>query len=153
MDDERLARRVADLLGDRTIATAESCTAGRVASVLACVENAVDMLAGGIVAYQEEIKRSRLGVTAPSVLSAAAAEEMARGARDLFDADVTVSTTGVAGDEPQEGVPPGTVYMAVSVGDRVESATHRFEGPPEAVCDQARRAALELVIAALSSAD
>ena len=63
MQHEDVARQVVSLLGDRTIATAESCTAGRVAEVLACVEKASEFLRGGLVAYQEAIKRELLGVT------------------------------------------------------------------------------------------
>ena len=55
MQDEDLANRVAELLSGRAIATAESCTAGRVAEVLACVEQASDFLRGGVVAYQEAV--------------------------------------------------------------------------------------------------
>ena len=146
--EEELARRVAELLDGRTIATAESCTAGRLAEVLACVEKAADFLRGGLVAYQDEIKRRLLGVTADSVLSIDAAKEMAVGALGLFGADVAVSTTGVAGDKSEDGTPPGTVYIATAVGDRVSATEHRFTGTPEEVCDQARhRALLELMSA------
>ena len=116
--------------------------------VLACVEKAADFLRGGLVAYQDEIKRQLLGVTADSVLTIDAAKEMAVGALGLFDADVAVSTTGVAGDKSEDGTPPGTVYIATAVGDRVSATEHRFTGTPEEVCDQARhRALLELIAA------
>ena len=140
MQDEDLARRVAQLLDGRTIATAESCTAGRVAEVLACVEKAADFLRGGLVAYQDPIKRDVLGVTADSVLSRDAATQMATGAARLFGADVAVSTTGVAGDQSEEGTPPGTVYIATAVGDRVAATEYRFDGAPEQGCDQATAA-------------
>ena len=142
MEDEQLACRVVVLLGDRTIATAESCTAGRVAEVLACVEGAVDFLRGGLVAYQDGVKHDLLGVVAESVLSGEAAAQMAAGAARLFDADVTVSTTGVAGDESTEGTPPGTVYIGTSLAGRVATTVNRFEGTPQEICDQARRQAL-----------
>jgi nicotinamide-nucleotide amidase len=151
VEDEVLARRVAELLDGRTIATAESCTAGRVAEVLACVEQAADFFRGGLVAYQDEVKRGLLGVTAPSVLSAEAAMQMAGGVARLLNADVTVSTTGVAGDETEEGTPPGTVYIATSVDGRVASSVHRFEGSPEEVCEQARRRALLDLIDAMTN--
>jgi nicotinamide-nucleotide amidase len=121
MRDDDLADRVATLLEGRTIATAESCTAGRVAEVLATVDKASEFLRGGVVAYQESVKRRLLGVTAASVLTEAAAEEMAAGVAELLDADVTVSTTGVAGDDELDGSPPGTVYIATSVDGRVSS--------------------------------
>jgi nicotinamide-nucleotide amidase len=130
------------MLEGRTIATAESCTAGRIAEVLACVENAADFLRGGLVAYQDAIKRDLLGVTADSVLSLDSATQMAVGAARLFGADVTVATTGVAGDETEEGTPPGTVYIARAVGGRVVATEYRFDGTPVEVCEQARRQAL-----------
>ena len=67
---------------------------------------------------------------------------MAVGAAALFGADVTVSTTGVAGDTDEDGSPPGTVYIATSVDGVVVSRVHRFTGSAEEVCDQARRQAL-----------
>jgi nicotinamide-nucleotide amidase len=140
--DEDVARRVVAKLHTRTIATAESCTAGRVAEVLACVEKASEFLRGGLIAYQEPMKRELLGVTARSVLSTEAAEQMAAGAAALFGADVAVSTTGVAGDADEDGSPPGTVYIATSVDGAVSSRVHRFSGSPEEICDQARRQAL-----------
>jgi PncC family amidohydrolase len=147
--DDDLARRVAKLLDGRTIATAESCTAGRVAEVLASVEQATDFLRGGIVAYQEWVKRDLLGVTARSVLTQQAAAEMAIGAARLLRADVAVSTTGVAGGDAQEGTPPGTVYIATSVNQKVTTKAHRFTGSPEQVCAKARRQALVDLIEAM----
>lgn len=152
MKDEDLARRVAELLDGRTIATAESCTAGRVAQVLASVEKATEFVRGGLVAYQEWVKRDLLGVKAQSVLTEQAAAEMAVGAARLLHADVTVATTGVAGGDAQEGTPPGTVYIATSVNQRVTTAEHRFTGSPEQVCDRARHQALIDLIAALEPA-
>lgn len=152
MVDEDLARDVAELLAGRSIATAESCTAGRVAEVLACVEKAVDFLRGGLVAYQDGVKRSMLGVRAESVLSLQCAREMASGAARLFAADVAVSTTGLAGDEAKEGTPPRTVYIGTAVGERVNATEYRFSGSPEDVCDQARHRALLDIAAALREA-
>jgi nicotinamide-nucleotide amidase len=142
MEDEDLATRVAELLNGRAIATAESCTAGRVAEVLACVDNASDFLRGGVVAYQEAVKRDLLHVTADSVLTSQAAEEMAHGVSRLLDAQVAVSTTGVAGDHEEDGTPPGTVYIGTAVDDTVTSRVHHFDGSPQEICDQARRQAL-----------
>jgi nicotinamide-nucleotide amidase len=150
VQDEDVARRVAELLDGRSIATAESCTAGRIAEVLACIEEATDWLRGGVVAYQDEVKRALLGVIAESVLSEQAAVEMADGARTLFGADVTVATTGVAGDDEVEGTQPGSVYIATSVEGRSDVTVHRFDGSPEEVCDQARRRALLDLVAALT---
>jgi PncC family amidohydrolase len=140
--DVELARRVVDELAGRPICVAESCTAGRVATTLACVEDVQDVLRGGLVAYQVPVKRALLGVTAVSVLTTAAAEQMAAGACRLFDAPVGIATTGLAGGDPTDGVEPGTVFVATVIDGDARSRRHRFEGGPQAVCDQAARQAL-----------
>ena len=136
------ANALAGRLGAWTVATAESCTAGRIAASLACVDHAVDFLRGGVVAYQESEKRSLLGVTADKVVSEAAAAEMALGVARLMGADVAVATTGVAGAEPEDGVPGGTVFIATIVGGEAGVVEHHFEGVPEQVCEQASVQAL-----------
>ena len=151
MTDEELAEQVASLLADRTVATAESCTAGRVAESLACVESAADFLRGGLVAYQEHVKRSLLDVAAASVLSEQAASEMATGVRRLLESDVSVATTGLAGGDDIDGVSAGTVFIATCVDGRTRAATHHFDGTPEEVCDRARSQALIDLVAALSA--
>lgn len=124
---DRLADHVAQLLGTRTIGTAESCTGGQVVTVLAGVPSASDVVRGGLVAYQDRVKRDLLNVAAPSVLSEQAAVEMARGVATLLGADVTVATTGVAGEEPVDGVEPGTVFVATAVGDALRVNTYRWD--------------------------
>ena len=145
MDAGRLAGQISELLGDRTVACAESCTAGRVSAVFAGVEGAADWFRGALVAYQVPVKRALLGVEAESVLCEQAAAEMAIGVAELLDASVAVATTGVAGDEPEDGVEPGTVFFATYVDGRVQVATHRFDGSPESVCDAARNCALGML--------
>jgi nicotinamide-nucleotide amidase len=124
------------------VATAESCTAGRIAAALACVDHAVDFFRGGVVAYQEHEKRELLGVTADRVVSPPAAAQMAAGVARLMRADVAVATTGVAGAEPEDGVPGGTVFIATVVGGECEVVEHHFDGRPEQVCDHATVQAL-----------
>jgi len=142
LDDETLAEEIATLLDGRTVATAESVTAGRVAERLACAEGAVEFLRGGLVAYQEDTKRAMLEVRAPAVVSARAAAEMADGAVKLFGVDVAVSTTGLAGSAPQDGVPGGTVFVGTSVNGEVKVWEHHFDARPLETCDRAGRAAL-----------
>ncbi len=97
------------------MACAESCTAGRLAEIFASVEGAAHWFRGGVVVYQVAIRRLLLGVESPSVLCERANTEMAVGVARLLDADVTIATTGVAGDEPEDGVEPGTVFIATYV--------------------------------------
>ncbi|MFE5670646.1 CinA family protein [Agromyces sp. NPDC056523] len=133
------------------VAAAESLTSGAIASAIGRGEEASEWFAGGVVAYAESVKRDVLGVTATSVLTAQCARELATGVANLLDAEVAVAVTGVGGPEPEEGLPPGTVYAAVCVGDEVTEATWRFEGDPSAVVDRTVLAALGLVHRALAT--
>ena len=149
VNGEEVARAVVEAMDGRWLATAESCTAGRVASALASVEGAKDFLRGGLVAYGEEVKRELLGVTAASVYSTRAATEMAEGACRLLGADAAVATTGVVGGDPVDGVPAGTVFIATCIDGATRSIAHHFSGTPEAVCDAAARQALHDLLTAV----
>ena len=116
---------VNDLLAEhgRTVAFAESCTGGAVAARVASVPGASRVLRGGVVAYDNAVKVSALGVR-PATLDAhgsvseAAVVEMARGVRARLGADVGVATTGIAG--PGGGTPKkpvGTVWLAYVDGE------------------------------------
>jgi nicotinamide-nucleotide amidase len=124
------------------VACAESCTAGRLIQSFAAVGGAEEWFRGGLVAYQVPVKRSLLGVTEVSVLNEAAAKQMASGVASLLSAEVTVATSGVVGDEPQDGVTPGTVFIATFVDGSVTSRTHHFDGESREVLDAAVRQAL-----------
>jgi len=80
-----------------TIATAESCTGGMIASELTTVSGSSEVVRGGVVAYQIAAKRDMLGlasVNEENVVSALTASEMATAARQCFSAEVGVGTTG-----------------------------------------------------------
>ena len=143
------ADAIARHLNGRRLACAESCTAGRLSAEFAVVEGAVDWFRGALVAYQTEIKRSLLDVTAQVVVSEQAAVQMAAGVSRLLDADVTVATTGVIGDTPQEGVPPGTVVIATSVDGATRVHRHQFAGSSENMCQQAITTALDTLLSHL----
>jgi nicotinamide-nucleotide amidase len=139
---DALAEDAAHALEGRTVATAESCTAGRVVAALAVVEHASQFVRGGLVAYQEQVKRTLLDVDAPSVYGTDAVAQMARGVALLLDADVAVATSGVVGDEPVEGTQPGTVYVGTVVDGDLRATVHQVRGDPETMCAEAVRAAL-----------
>lgn len=149
-----LARQVGEAAGAAglTVGTAESITAGAVATALAAAPEASEWFHGGVVAYSPRVKQDVLGVTPGPVVTDRCAREMARGAARLLEVDAAVATTGVGGPEPEEGEPPGTVYVAV-VGPAGESC-HRLglAGPPEEVVDLAAERALELLLGALTGA-
>lgn len=111
--------QIAELLAGRTIATAESCTAGMVAARLTDRAGSSAYVAGGVVSYSNEAKMELLGVD-PALLaehgavSEPVAEAMAAGALQRFGADTAIATTGIAG--PGGGSPDkpvGTVCFSV----------------------------------------
>lgn len=104
-----------------TLATAESLTGGMVAAKLTSVPGASDVFKGGIVSYAPEAKFALLGVPEGPVVSVAAAEQMALGACEALAATCAIATTGVAGPDPLEGHPPGTVCLATAIGGKAES--------------------------------
>jgi nicotinamide-nucleotide amidase len=119
VDDESMEHAVAALLVEQglSLAVAESLTGGLVASRLVNVPGASDWFRGGVVAYASDVKFDLLDVPAGPVVTAEAAAAMAAGVRRRLDADVGLGVTGVAGPDESEGQPPGTVFMAVAVGD------------------------------------
>lgn len=109
-----------------TVATAESLTGGLLGAALTDPAGSSAGYRGGVVAYATDLKSTLLGVDAAVVTRHGAvhpevALAMARGVRDRLASTYGVATTGVAGPDPQDGRPPGTVFVAVSGpgGDRV----------------------------------
>lgn len=101
-----------------TLAVAESLTGGLVAAELAAVPGASRAFRGSVTAYATDLKRDVLGVDATlldqrGAVDPQVAAQMAAGARKVLGADWGISTTGVAGPEPQDGQPVGTVFVAV----------------------------------------
>jgi PncC family amidohydrolase len=139
-----------DLLHGRRVACAESCTAGRVAAELAAVGDAADWLIGSIVAYQTAVKRQLLGVRAAVVVTGQAAEEMATGVASLLGGEVAIATTGVLGDDPVDGVAPGTVHVATVVDGEIRTRELHVGGEPETRCRQAAEAACRQLVDHLS---
>ena len=131
-----------------TLSVAESCTGGLVSHLLVSVPGASRVFAGGAVAYSPALKERLLGVSPATVeretvVSAAVAEEMARGAAERLSTDVALSVTGVAGPpSPDDPAPCGTVWFGLFAPDGVRSTVRRFPGGRAAV----RRAAARFVL-------
>jgi nicotinamide-nucleotide amidase len=103
----------------QTVASAESLTGGLVCARLVDVPGASAVVRGAIVAYATELKNRLLGVdgdllSAKGPVDPGVAAQMALGVRERLGADWGLSTTGVAGPDPQDGAPPGRVYIAVA---------------------------------------
>ena len=152
-DDEPTPALVLRLARERglTLATAESCTGGLVASRLTSVPGSSDVFVGSVVAYANGVKAEALGVPTAvleehGAVSAETAAAMADGARQRLAADVAVSITGVAG--PDGGTPEkpvGLVFLhaAGPMGEKAQRI--EIPGDRETVRTRATVAALHLV--------
>ena len=130
-----LATQVISMLraAGRTVAAAESLTGGMVVAALTSVPGASVAVRGGVVSYATDLKASLLGVPQamldkhgavyPGVASA-----MANGVRQRLGATFGVATTGVAGPDPADGQPVGTVHIAVSAQDDTVVRTLALDG-------------------------
>jgi nicotinamide-nucleotide amidase len=141
--------RVHELLesGEATVASAESLTGGRLATIFSEVPGSSSTFKGGVVSYATEMKIEVLGVSEQivdthGVVSAECAEAMAQGVRSLTGATYGVSTTGVAGPAEQEGKPPGTVFVGVAGPGGVTAVSLELEGDRSAITHQTVEAAL-----------
>jgi nicotinamide-nucleotide amidase len=143
------AARVHVLLQERgqTVATAESLTGGRLAAELTGVPGASQSYLGGVVAYATSVKESVLGVPAElvaryGVISSECALAMARGAASVTGATWGIGTTGVAGPDPQDGHPPGTVHVGLVGPGGTRALALELVGGREAIQDRTCQAAL-----------
>ncbi|CAN5265697.1 CinA family protein [soil metagenome] len=129
-----------------TIAVAESLTGGLLVAQLVDTPGASAVLLGGVVAYNTELKHTVLGVDAEVLAAHGAvhpdvAAQMAAGVRVALavagqPAHIGISTTGVAGPDPQDGQPVGTVYLGFAVGTEVTTRHLQLEGSRKAIRDR-----------------
>jgi len=133
----------------KSLCVAESLTGGALASALVDVAGASEVFLGGVVSYTITSKRDVLGISeevlAHGVVSQEVAIAMARCARALFNSDYAISTTGVAGPGPQDGVEPGTVWVGFASNTSSEAVLIKLDGDRNQIRAAAVIAALELV--------
>jgi nicotinamide-nucleotide amidase len=133
VDDETMESTVLDLLRQRglTMGLAESVTGGLVSGRLTAVPGASDVFRGAVVTYASQVKFAMLGVPRGPVVSEEAARAMAEGVRPVLGADIGVALTGVAGPDEQDGMPVGTLCVAVADGRSTMAHTFRLPGQRE----------------------
>jgi nicotinamide-nucleotide amidase len=144
-DGSDLAVSVGRLLKEkgRTLALAESCTAGLASALLTDVPGSSAYFLGAVVPYADAAKEELLGVLPETIrrhgaVSEETAREMARGARKRFDSDLAASITGIAGpDGGSEEKPVGTVFFALAERGGRETAKRRLYGGDRATVRRA----------------
>jgi nicotinamide-nucleotide amidase len=133
-----------------TVATAESCTGGRIAAALTAAPGSSQSFLGGVVAYDNAVKIAQLGVrpetlAARGAVSEETAREMARGARARLGTTHAVATTGIAG--PTGGTdekPVGLVWFALDLAGEIKTYRFQFRGDRDAIQRRATTMALGL---------
>ncbi len=131
-----LAEQLVDALREKgmKIAFAESCTGGLISAAITSVPGSSDVYDGGLCSYSNGVKNRLLGVESEvldtvGAVSAKCAVQMAQGAKRLFDADIAVAVTGIAGPGgATPGKPVGTVFVACVCGDKQTVKHCRFSG-------------------------
>ena len=135
-----------------SIAVAESCTAGLIASKLTTLPGSSSYFNGGVVAYQNEIKTKILGVSQSIIdekteVSVEVVNQMAKSVLEKFDANFAIATTGYAG--PAGGTnknPIGTVFIAIASEVDVAVSCFIFLGNRQSIVNQASESALSLLL-------
>jgi len=125
--EDKIEKILGEILSERemTISTAESCTGGELAKMLTSNSGSSKYFLGGIVTYATEKKIDILKVKKETideftVVSEQVATEMAEGCQELFDTNISLSTTGVAGPgKGEDGKEVGTVFYTIRVNDKV----------------------------------
>ena len=141
------------------LGTAESVSGGAIADAIVRVPGASACFRGGIVAYDNTVKTSLLGVDPALIATYGAVSEhvalaMARGARERLGADVAVATTGIAG--PSGGAPDkpvGLVWYGLALGDETVARSLTFPGDRDDVRRRAVTIALNLLWRRLTRAN
>ena len=154
----KLEEKIIHLLKEKgyTVTTAESCTGGLLAGRLLNVSGASEVYNEGHITYSNEAKERLLGVSSKTLaahgaVSSQTATEMALGAAKTANANVGLSTTGIAG--PGGGTkekPVGLVYVGCVINGSVEVQECHFKGSREEVRNAAVEETLQLLWKSLS---
>ena len=134
-----------------TISCAESCTGGLLTSKLTDIAGSSDYVEGSIVSYSNEIKNKILRVKAETLknfgaVSKETAQEMSANVREIFDTDIGVGITGLAG--PGGGSfekPVGTVYISVATQEKVFVEKFNFTGTRTEIKNKSVQAAMNML--------
>lgn len=134
-----------------TISVAESCTGGRIAAAITAVPGSSLVFPGGVVTYCDDAKHSMLDVPTTLLETQGAVSEpvawaMARGAARIFETDLSISVTGLAGPEGDGEHPVGTVYLGFYAQGETVVEHHLFTGDRESIQNQASQQAIKIAL-------
>lgn len=156
LDLRLVARELNEILWrtNKTISTAESCTSGRIASVITSVTGASAYFLGGLVAYADGVKVEKLKVN-PDVIASQTAvcedvvRQMVIGSNAFFGSDYAVAVSGFAGPggpDPKTGIRVGTIWIAAGNADRLVTMKLTEDEGREHNIQKATAAALHMLL-------
>ena len=155
--DEDLEKLLDKTLKEKklTLALAESCTGGKLASLITAIPGCSSYFKGGVVCYSNEIKQNLLGIDSSileehGAVSQPVVEAMALGAYRTFNTDCVIAISGIAGpDGGTSEKPVGTIWIAVAYKGLIQSQKHHFSQNRESnilrSCNNGMRMLLEMV--------
>ncbi len=160
-DEETLESTIGKLLktNNQTLSTAESCTGGKIASLITRIPGSSAYYKGSIVSYANSVKQQQLGVSEESLMKYGAVsqqvvEEMAKGVKEALQTDYAIATSGVAG--PDGGTtekPVGTVWIAIATPTKVISQKQVFSNGREQIITRSSAVALNMLRLAILDED
>lgn len=151
---EQIAAEVINTMVERgeTVAVAESCTGGMIASQLTGIAGSSQIFLGGVVAYSNSLKHRLLNVSLQTIedegsVSAACVAEMCQGVLENLASDYAISVTGIAGPGGATATKPvGLVYIAIGNAKIIRVFEFYFEGDRNEIRTQTVAKALELLL-------
>jgi PncC family amidohydrolase len=149
--------KLGEILNGRrlTLSVAESCTGGLLGGAVTSAAGSSSYFRGGVIAYDNDIKRDILGVPSEDLEKYGAVSDqvvraMASGVAKLFNSDCAISVSGIAGPGgATEGKPVGLVFIGVSFKGKTQSRSFVFNGNRKEVRAQSVSAAVEFLIETL----
>jgi nicotinamide-nucleotide amidase len=152
-DDDTLESVLGQMLRERnaSLAVAESCTGGALASRMTRLPGSSDYFKGGLVAYQQDVKAAELGVdhdfmSQHGMVNQQVAEAMAKGVREKLQSDWAIATTGIAGPAGgTEETPVGMVWIAACSAERTVSRSFLLGNHRERIIEGAVLSAMQML--------
>lgn len=152
-DEDSLEFVISDYLrkNSYTLSTAESCTGGKIGSLISSLPGSSEIYMGSVVAYNNDVKFELLNVQKSTIIRYGAVSkecviEMAKGARQVMKADYSIATSGIAGPEGGTAEKPvGTLWIAVSGPDFCETKKVVFSGDRKRNIDRFSSEALNML--------
>ena len=148
---QSLVQEIAELLisQNKTLSVAESCTGGKISSIITSVSGSSSFFKGGIIAYSNQVKINKLRVRQKdlekhSAISEKVAMQMAEGIKNEFLADYAIATTGYAGPK---GKKVGQVFIAFSSNTKAIVKEFFFKGERRKIVNEAAIETLTILLA------